>query len=503
MRRLVTLLTIVLASSLVLPHSLALAQDEDRRLVSVVASGSPYRRGAGQPIEVGVVLSQAADLRLQVTDFEGRVVRDLFDGPAGAGSISRSWHGRDADLERLPNGPYRIEATAAADGLSEDAHAWVTLADRAVYPEEPGFITIAVDPGHGGSYDGAVGGDGTREADLNLDIGLRLARMLEGAGVNVVITRTTDDHVNSPPQERTGDGVIDDTDELAARPDAANTARADLFLAIHNNIAVNESVGGPSTFYFDERPFGSRSARLAHIVQEEMVAGLAGAVNGAWQPYDHGALIYPYYVLRAYDPPRLLRPTQMPGVLSEGLFLSNERELALLRRPAIRAAMADAYYDAIAKYLARRGAHLGYELVSGPAQPAAPGETVRYEIEVRNQGTEPIRDWRLHAVSMPAPSPYVGRLRKGKAVGEARLPRLAPGQSTVVEVVVRAPAKAGEWTLLFDGRDRDGARAAELGSPMLQVRLDTADPLEPPPVEPPPSPLPEPTEPTEPTEAAA
>ena len=149
------------------------------------------------------------------------------------------------------------------------------MAERAVYPRRPGFITVAVDPGHGGALSGAVGPDGTREADLNLDIGLRLARMLEGAGVNVAITRTSDAFVNDPPVERTGDGVVDDDDELAARPDVANRARADLFISIHNNIAVNESVGGPSTYYFDERPFGARSARLARVVQDEMLAALA------------------------------------------------------------------------------------------------------------------------------------------------------------------------------------------------------------------------------------
>ena len=66
-------------------------------------------------------------------------------------------------------------------------------------------------------------------------------------------------------------------DELAARPDLANEARADLFLSIHNNTAVNTSVGGPSTLYFDERPFGGRNARLATVIQEEMLAAYEAA----------------------------------------------------------------------------------------------------------------------------------------------------------------------------------------------------------------------------------
>jgi N-acetylmuramoyl-L-alanine amidase len=366
-------------------------------------------------------------------------------------------------------------ATAVSDGRVERADSWVTIADRPLYPLAPGFITVLVDPGHGGDFSGAVGKDGTREADINLDIGLRLARMLEGAGVNVVITRTTDANVNEPPEERTGDGLIDIDDDLAARPDMANRARADLFLSIHNNFAVNESVGGPSTLYFDERPFGARNARLAKIVQEEMLAALAGSVGGAWEPHDHGTIVYPYYVLRGFDPPRLRRPTQMPGVLSEGLFLSNAFELRQLQRPAVRAAMADAYYEAVGKYLARRGDHIGYELIEGPTEPVAPGAEVTYRVEVRNQGNDAIRDWRLKANAVTAPKHYVGRVRGAVEVGLTDLPRIRAGESHVVELTGTAPGP-GEWTVLFDARDRDGDRAADMGSPMLQVRLSVVEP---------------------------
>jgi N-acetylmuramoyl-L-alanine amidase len=477
MRKLGVPMVMALVALFALASAGAVGQDAERQLLELTVGGSPYVRGAGEPIEATVTLAAPAHLRLEVLDFDGRVVRVLFDGRREAGTRSDGWHARDADLARLANGVYRIlaTATATADAASEVAEAWVTVADRAVYPRQPGFITIAIDPGHGGSYDGAVGADGTREADINLDIGLRLARMLEGAGVKVVITRTTDDHVNEPPEDRSGDGVIDGTDELAARPDEANSARADVFLSIHNNIAVNESVGGPSTFYFDERAFASRSARLAGLIQEAMLAALDGIVNGDWTPYDHGALVYPYYVLRDYDPPRLQRPTQMPGVLSEGMFLSNERELALLERPAVRAAMATAYYDALAMYLERRGAHVGYELIRGPVGPTLSGEALTYTVEVRNQGSEPIRDWRLQVSYVAAPDRYVGRVRKAEALGEARIPRLEPGRSEVIDVPITTPGTAGHWMLLFDARDRDGTSASESGSPMLQERLTTFD----------------------------
>jgi len=447
--------------------------------------------GDGGKLDALVTLAQPADLRLRAVDFDGRTVRVLHDGPAEAGEISVGWFGRDAAQEWVRRGPYRLVATATADadGRVERADGWVTVGDRAIYPVAPHFITVVVDPGHGGHFSGAVGKDGTREADINLDIGLRLARMLEGAGVNVVLTRITDANVNTPPQERTGDGVIDIDDDLAARPDMANRARADLFLSIHNNFAVNQSVGGPSTLYFDERPFGGRNARLARVVQEEMLAALEGSVGGQWEPYDHGTIVYPYYVLRGFDPPRLRRPTQMPGVLSEGLFLSNAFELRQLKRPAVRAAMATGYYDAIGKYLARRSDHVGYELIEGPVEPVAPGAPVTYRVEVRNQGNDSIGGWRLKANAVRSPKYYVSRMRDASGVGITDIPRLEAGESRVVELVGKAPGP-GEWTVLFDARDRDGDRAVELGSPMLQAPLSVLDPAPEPTLETVPTPEP-------------
>ena len=51
--------------------------------------------------------------------------------------------------------------------------------------------TIILDPGHGGSDVGA-NRDGVYEKNINLDIALRLKRMLEEAGATVLMTRTTD-----------------------------------------------------------------------------------------------------------------------------------------------------------------------------------------------------------------------------------------------------------------------------------------------------------------------
>ncbi len=472
-RWLVDALTLLLLGVLLAPTG-AVAQSGQGADLSIDLPRSLLARdGTARSIDIRVMTGRPAHVRLRVVDFDGAVVRDLFDGAMGPGVLRRRWGGRDSSGQRVAEGPYRIEATATpssgdTDGAVTRAAAWVTVAGRGAYPFDPGSITVLVDPGHGGSFDGAVAPDGTREADLNLDIALRLARMLEGAGLRVVLTRDTDREVNTPPTDRTSDGVIDVTDDLAARTDLANAVRADLFIAVHNNLAVDPTTGGPSTLYVDERPFGDRSARLARSIQRRMVSALARAVGGDWRPHDHGTLTYPYYVLRGYDPPRLLRPTQMPGVLSEGLFLSNPTELRLLRRASVRQAMAGAYYEAIADYLARRGSHVGYALVDAPDVVPA-GAPIELEVEVRDQGTTTLRGWDLVVSAQRAGSASLGRGRPGDTLGDVPLPTLGRGDRRVVRLSVPAPTEAGAWVLLVDARDRKGARASRNGSAMLQV----------------------------------
>ncbi len=63
-----------------------------------------------------------------------------------------------------------------------------------------GVSRIVIDPGHGGHDPGAQG-KGVTEAELVLDVSLRLQKLLEKVhGVEVILTRRTDDFV--PLKER-------------------------------------------------------------------------------------------------------------------------------------------------------------------------------------------------------------------------------------------------------------------------------------------------------------
>ena len=81
---------------------------------------------------------------------------------------------------------------------------------------------IVIDPGHGGHDPGTIA-KGLTEAELTLDVALRLEKLLQKElGVEVVLTRRTDVYI--PLEERTA---------------IANRQNADLFLSIHANSSRN------------------------------------------------------------------------------------------------------------------------------------------------------------------------------------------------------------------------------------------------------------------------
>lgn len=78
--------------------------------------------------------------------------------------------------------------------------------------------TIIIDPGHGGHDPGAIGRGGLREANVALDVALRLELALKDSGHRVLLTRRDNTFV-----------------ELNERARMANKEKADLFLSIHCN----------------------------------------------------------------------------------------------------------------------------------------------------------------------------------------------------------------------------------------------------------------------------
>lgn len=202
------------------------------------------------------------------------------------------------------------------------------------------------------------------EAQVTLDISLRLARMLCGRGYDVVLTRDGDYYVNDEGEDVNGDGEVDFLDDLQKRVDIINAAGADLLVSIHLNAFYGDDgkaakdIGGTTTYYCAERPFSDKNLIFARLLQEHILAALAEA---GYQARDRGVM--PDRVLAMEGEPgkhlvligpceeRCVRPSQMPGALTESLFITHKEEEELLRREEILEALAQAHLEAIEAYV--------------------------------------------------------------------------------------------------------------------------------------------------------
>jgi N-acetylmuramoyl-L-alanine amidase len=217
-----------------------------------------------------------------------------------------------------------------------------------------GISRIVIDPGHGGHDPGAKKGRLT-EADLVLDIALRLEKLLlRETGVEVVMTRRADQFI--PLEERTA---------------LANREEADLFLSIHANASRNANARGVETYFLNfasdadaqevaarENAASGRTMRnlpdivqaialnnkldesrdLAGMVQDSMVRKLRPQNRSL---KDLGVKRAPFVVLIG---------ATMPSVLAEVAFVTNKAEGQLLGTSRYRQRIAEALFDALTRY---------------------------------------------------------------------------------------------------------------------------------------------------------
>ena len=217
-----------------------------------------------------------------------------------------------------------------------------------------GVARVVIDAGHGG-HDPGAHGNGVEEADLTLDVALRLSQLLEKQpGIEVVMTRSTD--VFIPLEERTA---------------IANRENADLFLSIHANASRNVKARGVETYFlnFASNPeaeavaarenAGSgqtmhklpeivraialnnkleESKDFAEMVQKSMVKRLSARNS---QLRDLGVKQAPFVVLIG---------AAMPSVLAEISFVTHRQEGTLLKSGAYRQQIAESLLDAVLKY---------------------------------------------------------------------------------------------------------------------------------------------------------
>jgi N-acetylmuramoyl-L-alanine amidase len=224
-------------------------------------------------------------------------------------------------------------------------------------PASAGKGTVFVDAGHGGKEIGSSfrfeDGNALVEKDLNLKVGTRLAALLRAAGLGVVVSRTVDAQVNGT-RDLTNDGRVNVTDDLQARVDAANAAKAHLLISVHFNGVDDPSKKGTQTFYSEGRPFTERNRALAELVQASLIRNIRGA---GYQADDRGATNDSrvlgqgsHYYLLGPESPTIRRPSEMPGIIGEALFLTSAEDAQALRQEKVLEGVARGYFEAIQAY---------------------------------------------------------------------------------------------------------------------------------------------------------
>jgi N-acetylmuramoyl-L-alanine amidase len=436
--------------------------------------GSPFDPdgdGARESVGITLVTTGPAMVDLRILDFDGKRVKTITGGSRLDGNRTWTWKGRDDKGVRVPYGPYRAKATVRDAHGVRSRSVWVTRARRVPYPTRPGAITVAVDPGHGGSAAGAVW-KGVPEDRLNLDIGLRLEAMLTGAGIGVVMTRRSDRNVSPVGRDLNGDRRYTRLDELLARNDIANQHRADVHVALHNNASGCHCRRGTEMYTHFGRSWTPEGRKLARALLKEHLWHL-DRIPG-FTPRSRGVKSHDFKALTPYHPVRMPRPSLQPSVLGESLFLDRPSEHKVLTTRAGRTAIAAAYFDGIARYLAVRPYGLRYQVL-GATRQASPGGETNVRVRLTNTGRRSSSGWRLVARVVEQVRRYDGRPRFGPVLARQRIPDgLAPGSSVVVSLpAIPLPDAAGAWLVKLDVDLPGGDALARHGVVGPQIRVKT------------------------------
>ena len=218
--------------------------------------------------------------------------------------------------------------------------------------------TIVVDPGHGGKDPGALGPNGVHEKTVVLQVAKTLRQLIHKHMPRYRVIMTREEDVFVPLTERTK---------------LANDNQAEVFLSIHANASNRHSVRGIETWYFS---FEAKTERAQYIAAREnnmslnQLSGLerilrdlhetdrinqSALLAGATQKAMVETLTRQDKKIpnRGVDgaPFIVLLHTQMPSILVEIGFLTNQSEATQLQRESYQNALAQGIFQGLHTFL--------------------------------------------------------------------------------------------------------------------------------------------------------
>lgn len=226
---------------------------------------------------------------------------------------------------------------------------------------------IVIDAGHGGVDSGTISASGVLEKDIVLAFAKKLQERLEETGkVAVLLTRTDDTFL-----------------PLGARVQFGRDHAADLFLSIHADSEHEGSVRGATVYTLSDKASDREAAELAAKENaSDLIAGLdlqkeADGVTDILvdltrretrnfsASFANGLVGDLASTTRMIKNPRrsagfqVLRAHDVPSVLVEIGYLSNEQDEKLLTSDEWRSRVADAVTQAVLRFFGQKYAYLG------------------------------------------------------------------------------------------------------------------------------------------------
>ena len=212
-----------------------------------------------------------------------------------------------------------VETVNAVSILKEEQH----TPDEAV-------PVVVIDAGHGGDDPGKIGINGSLEKDINLNIVKKLAGYLEAEGVQVVLTRDTEEGLYDAHASNKK------VQDMKRRIEKIEETDPVLTVSIHQNSYPEEYVHGAQVFFYRGSTEGEA---LAERIQNRLVQGL--------DPENHRQI-------KANDSYYLLKKTAVPIVIVECGFLSNREEAQKLCEESYQEKIAWQIHLGIMQYLNKK-----------------------------------------------------------------------------------------------------------------------------------------------------
>ncbi|HWL13103.1 MAG TPA: N-acetylmuramoyl-L-alanine amidase [Ureibacillus sp.] len=210
-----------------------------------------------------------------------------------------------------------------------------SASDRSFFLPEPlGGVKIVVDAGHGGIDGGASSGE-VIEKDVTLAIAQKVEKQLKRLGAEVVMTRTTEGDVIAEHEPNQEYSTIRERkkEDIFLRSDLVQSSKPDIFVTIHANAIPEEKWRGAQVFYHKD----------GHPNSELLAKSIQSTIKDSLQNTEREALA----IKQVY----LLKKAEVPAVLVETGFLSNNEERELLSSEAYQDKMAASIVGGIESYV--------------------------------------------------------------------------------------------------------------------------------------------------------